>query len=73
MEYYPAMEKSEIMPPVARRIDLETVILKNKSGKDKYHVIRLIYGIYRSYKWTYLHNSSRKQMYGGEWYREGVN
>ena len=50
MEYYPAMEKSEIMPPVARRIDLETVILKNKSGKDKYHVILLIYGIYRSYK-----------------------
>ena len=50
MEYHPAMDKSEIMPPVARRIDLETVILKNKSGKDKYHVIRLIYGIYRSYK-----------------------
>ena len=50
MEYYPAMEKNEIMPFVATRIDLEIIILKNKSGKDKYHVILLTYGIYKSYK-----------------------
>ena len=73
MEYYSAVEKNEIMPFVTTKIDLEIVILKNKSGKDKYHVVLLIYGIYKSYKWTYLHNRGRKQIYGGEWCREGVN
>ena len=50
MEYYPAMEKNEIMPFVATRIDLEIIILKNKSGKKKYPVILSTYGIYKSYK-----------------------
>ena len=50
MEYYSAVEKNEIMPFVTTKIDLEIVILKNKSGKDKYHVVLLIYGIYKSYK-----------------------
>ena len=50
VEYYSAVEKNEIMPFVTTKIDLEIVILKNKSGKDKYHVVLLIYGIYKSYK-----------------------
>ena len=50
MEYYSAVEKNEIMPFVTTKIDLEIVILKNKSGKDKHHVVLLIYGIYKSYK-----------------------
>ena len=47
MEYYSAIEKSEITPFSATWMDLEIVILSEVSQieKDKYHVISLICGI----------------------------
>ena len=46
MEYYPAIEKNEIMPLTATWMKLEIIILsKSKSEKDKYHMISLVYGI----------------------------
>ena len=49
--------KNEIMPFVAIRMDLEITIL---SQKDKYHMIWLIYGVFKKwYKWTYLQNRNR--------------
>ena len=47
MEYYLAIKKNEIMPFAATWMDLEMIILSEASlkGKDKYHMISLIYGI----------------------------
>ena len=46
-EYYSAIEKNEIMPFAATWIDLEIIILREVSQKekDKYHTISLICGI----------------------------
>ena len=47
MEYYPAIQKNEIMSSAATWMDLEITILSEVSQKekDKYHVISLICGI----------------------------
>ena len=45
MEYYSAIKKNEIMPFAATWVELETLILSEKSQKDKYHMISLITGI----------------------------
>ena len=46
MEYYSAIKKNEIMPIIAMWINLEMVLLSEKSQaeKDKYHIISLICG-----------------------------
>ena len=47
MEYYSAIKKNEIMPSAATWMDLEIMILREVSQreKDKYHIISLICGI----------------------------
>ena len=47
MEYDSAIKKNEIMPIIAMWINLEMVLLSEKSQaeKDKYHMILLICGI----------------------------
>ena len=47
MEYYSAIEKNEIMPFPATRMEPEIIILSEVSQKekDKYHRISLIFGI----------------------------
>ena len=43
MEYYSAIEKNEILPPVATWMDLENIILNEVRWreKDKYYMISL--------------------------------
>ena len=47
VEYYLAIEKNEIMPFAATRMDLEMIILSevSQTEKDKCHMISLICGI----------------------------
>ena len=47
MGYYSAIKKNEIIPFAATWMDLEMIILREVSQKekDKYHMISLIYGI----------------------------
>ena len=47
MEYYSAMKKNKIMPFATTWMDLEGIVLSEKSQrkKDKYCMISLIYGI----------------------------
>ena len=45
MEYYSAIKKNKILPFAAIWIELQTLILRSKKEKDKYHVISLICGI----------------------------
>ena len=45
MEYYSAIKKSEIMPLASTQMDLEIIIPKEVSQKDKYQMISLICGI----------------------------
>ena len=47
MEYYSAIKKNEIMPFAAMWMDLEIIILREVSQKEKekYHMISLICGI----------------------------
>ena len=47
MEYYSAIKKSQIMPFAATWMELETLILREVSqkDKDKYHMISLICGV----------------------------
>ena len=47
MECYSAINKNEIMPFAATRMDLEIVILSevSQTQKDKYHMISLTYCI----------------------------
>jgi len=47
VEYYSVIEKNEIMPLTGTQIDLEIIILKEVSQKekDKYHMVSLICGI----------------------------
>ena len=53
MEDYLALEKSEIMPTAATRMDLEIVILSEVSQRQIYH---LYVEFKKWYKWTYLQN-----------------
>ena len=48
MEYYSAIKKNKIMPFAVTWMELETLILSEKSQKekDKYHMISLISRIY---------------------------
>ena len=47
MEYYSAIKKNEIMPFAATQMQLEIIILRKVSQKekDKYHTTSLICGI----------------------------
>ena len=47
MEYYSAIKKNKIMPVAATWMELETLILReiSQKEKDKHHVISLISGI----------------------------
>ena len=47
MEYYSAIKKNDIMPFAATWLELETLILREVSQKekDKYHMISLTSGI----------------------------
>ena len=47
MEYYSIIEKNEIMPFAVIRMDLEIIIPREVSQKekDKYHMLSLISGI----------------------------
>ena len=47
IEYYSAIKKNKIMPFVATLMELETLIIREVSQKekDKYHMISLIRGI----------------------------
>ena len=47
MEYYSAIKKNDIMPFAATWLELETLILREVSQKekDKYHMISLISGV----------------------------
>ena len=47
MEYYSAIKKNNIMPFAATWMELETLILReiSQKEKDKYHMISLICGI----------------------------
>ena len=49
MEYYSAIEKNEIMPFAAVRVDMEITILSevSQTEKDKYCMTSLICGIQR--------------------------
>ena len=46
-EYYPVVEKNEILPFVTACLDRESIVLSeiSQSEKDKYHMISLICGI----------------------------
>ena len=46
IEYYPVINKNEIMPLAATSIDLEIIVQSEVSQKekDKYHMISLIHG-----------------------------
>ena len=47
MEYYSTIKKNEILPFVARWVDLENIMLSeiSQTEKDKYHMISLVCGI----------------------------
>ena len=47
MKYHPAIKRNKIMPFAATWMELETLILREVSqkDKDKYHMIPLITGI----------------------------
>ena len=45
MEYYSAVKKNEPMPSATTWMQLEILILRKVSQKDKYYMISLIYGI----------------------------
>ena len=50
MEYYSAIKRNEIVPFAETWMDLETVTHSEVSQKEKnkYHIILLIYGIYKN-------------------------
>ena len=50
MEYYSAIQKTEILPFAATWMDLEMIILSevSQTEKDKYHMISLICGIFKN-------------------------
>ena len=45
MEYYSVTKKNEIMPFAVTWMDLEIIILSDKSQKDKYYMKSLMCGI----------------------------
>ena len=47
MKYYSAIKRNEILPFSASRMNLEIIILR-LAEKDKYYMISLIYGIYKT-------------------------
>ena len=44
MEYYSAIQKNKIMPFAATWMELENLILRDMSQKNKYHMISLTTG-----------------------------
>ena len=49
MEYYSAIKKNKIASFAATWMDLEIIIISEvtQAEKDKYHMIMLIYGIFK--------------------------
>ena len=77
MEYYSAIEKNEIMPLAAKRMDLEIIILSEVSHteKDKYHMISHMWNLKSDtseliYK-TEIDSQTKTYAYQGE--REGTD
>ena len=60
MEYYSAIKGNEIMPFAATWMNLEIIILSDKSHKERQilYDIAHLWNLKRGYKWTYLQNSS---------------
>ena len=44
-EYYSAIKRNEFESVLMRWMNLEPVIQRNKSEKDKFHIVKHIYGI----------------------------
>ena len=44
MEYYLAMRRNEIWPSAATWMELEGIMLRNKSVRERYHIFSLICG-----------------------------
>ena len=81
MEYYSAIKKNERMSFAARRMDLEIIILRDVSHKekDKYHMISLICGILNmqmnismKQKQTHKYREQTCGCLGYGWRREGL-
>ena len=64
MEYHSTIEKSEIMPFAAIRMDLEMSEVLNKTAKDKYHIISLMWNLKKWYKWIYLQTDPQNKLKG---------
>ena len=47
MKYYSAIKRNEILPFAASRMNLEIITLR-LAEKDKYYMISLTYGIYKT-------------------------
>ena len=49
-EYYSTIKTNEILPFVTTWMDLEVIMLSEKTEKDKCHMISLIYGTLKTNK-----------------------
>ena len=45
MDYYSAIRKNEMMPFAATWMQLETIIPREASQKEKSHMVSLMYGV----------------------------
>ena len=76
MEYHSAIEKSEIMPFEATRMDLEMIILSEVSQKekDKYYVVSLMWNLILKIIQMYLFTKHKDTQISqtNSWLRKGI-
>ena len=48
MEHYSAIKRDEVMPFTATWMDLELIVLRSQTEKDKYHMMSLVCGILKN-------------------------
>ena len=48
MEYYSAIKRNAFESVLMRRMNLEPIVQSEVSQKDKYHILTLIYGIWKN-------------------------